>query len=216
MSKLTVYDMQGASIGEMEIADAGIVLDRGTQAVKEVVTAYRNALRAGTASTLSKGEVAGSNKKPWAQKGTGQAQVGFRQSPVWRGGGVAFGPKPRSYESKVNRKVARLAFRRVLSEKISTGSIKVVESLDLKSPKTGAMAGLIKALGVSRPVLVVADQVGGNLGLACRNIPLLELAGAGEVNVYQLLRYPVVVATRAAMAKLEARLAEGKAVEKVA
>lgn len=104
MSKLTVYDMKGASTGEFDLPEAVLCLDRGEQAVHDAVTATRAAGRAGTASTLHKGEVAGSNKKPWRQKGTGRARAGLRQSPVWRGGGAAFGPKPRDYDKKVNRK----------------------------------------------------------------------------------------------------------------
>jgi len=214
MSTLKIYDINGASVGEMEVAASGIVLDRGSQAVKDAVTAHRNALRAGAASTLSKGEVAGSNRKPWRQKGTGQARAGYRQSPVWRGGGVAFGPKPRSYGLKVNRKVAKLAFQRALSEKLNGGALKVVDSLDLQAPKTKAMAGVLKALGVRAPALIVTDSVSPALGLACRNIRGVELAESGEVNVYQLLRYPTVVATRAAMEALSARMAAGPAAGK--
>ena len=116
MSKINVYNAKGEATGEVEIADERLVLDRGGQAVKDVVTATLNARRAGTASTLGKGEVAGSNRKPWRQKGTGRARAGLRQSPVWRGGGVAMGPKPRDYGVKVNRKVAQLAFRHALSD----------------------------------------------------------------------------------------------------
>jgi large subunit ribosomal protein L4 len=214
MSTLKIYDMKGASVGEMEVAGSCMVLDRGDQAVKDAVTAYRNSLRAGTASTLSKGEVAGSNRKPWRQKGTGQARAGFRQSPIWRGGGVAFGPKPRSFAQKVNRKVARLAFQRALSDRLNDGAVKVVDSLDLQAPRTKEMTGVLKALGVRTPALIVTDEVSPALGLACRNIRGLELVKSGEVNVYQLLRYPTVLATRAAMEALNARMAAGSAAEK--
>ena len=98
-----------------------LVTDKGEQAVKDAVTAIRNSMRAGTACTKGKGEVAGSNKKPWKQKGTGNARAGFRQSPVWRGGGVAHGPKPRSFEQKLNKKVWTLAFKRALSDKLVAG-----------------------------------------------------------------------------------------------
>jgi large subunit ribosomal protein L4 len=115
MSKLTIYNMQGAAVGDMDV-DAGLlVLKKGTQAVHDVIVNGLARGRAGTASTLAKGEVAGSNKKPWRQKGTGRARAGYRQSPVWRGGGVAFGPHPRRYGGKVNRKVAKLAFQRAFS-----------------------------------------------------------------------------------------------------
>jgi len=209
MSKLAVCDMKGTAVGEFEIADERLVLRKGEQAVKDVVTAYRNAIRAGTASTLGKGDVAGSNKKPWRQKGTGQARSGYRQSPIWRGGGVAFGPKPRSYAQKINRKVARLAFQRALSQKISDGQVRVLESLDIPEPKTKVVTGLLKAMGVTGSVLVVVDAVSPEIALACRNLPRLSLATASEVNVYELLQHSTVVATRQAMKDLEARLGGG-------
>ena len=106
MSTIKLFTPAGEPAGDMTVDDVRLVLDKGGQAVKDTVVATMNARRAGTASTLSKGEVAGSNKKPWRQKGTGRARAGLRQSPVWRGGGVAFGPHPRSYEMKLNRKVA--------------------------------------------------------------------------------------------------------------
>ena len=108
MSAIKLFKSTGEPGGDVALDDALLVLDRGAQAVKDVVVATRNARRAGTASTLSKGEVAGSNKKPWKQKGTGRARAGLRQSPVWRGGAVAFGPRPRSFASKINRKVMQL------------------------------------------------------------------------------------------------------------
>lgn len=215
MSKMNIYDKKGTVVGEMDFPSEKLVLDKGGQAVKDAVTAYRNALRSGNASTLSKGEVAGSNRKPWRQKGTGQARAGFRQSPVWRGGGVAFGPKPRSYELKVNRKVAKLAFKRALSEKINSGSIKIINELDIAEPKTKAVAAILKALGIKKPVLVVVDNVTPSIGLACRNIARAELAEAREVNVYQLLRYSEIVATRAAVEELCKRLDGSSGSEKI-
>ena len=116
MSKIKSFNDKGEAAAEVDFADELLVLDKGDQAVKDVVVATLAARRAGTASTLGKGEVAGSNKKPWKQKGTANARAGFRRSPVWRGGGVAMGPKPRCYCTKINKKVADLAFRHALSE----------------------------------------------------------------------------------------------------
>ena len=129
MSKIKSFNDKGEAAAEVDFADELLVLDKGDQAVKDVVVATLAARRAGTASTLGKGEVAGSNKKPWKQKGTGNARAGFRRSPVWRGGGVAMGPKPRCYCKKVNRKVVDLAFRHAVSEHIKDGKVVVVESL---------------------------------------------------------------------------------------
>lgn len=206
MSKLTVYDMKGASTGEFDLPEAVLCLDRGEQAVHDAVTATRAAGRAGTASTLHKGEVAGSNKKPWRQKGTGRARAGLRQSPVWRGGGAAFGPKPRDYDKKVNRKVARLALRRAFSEKVAAGQIKVVEAFAVEVAKTRAFAAVLKALGVSAPALVVVGDAGQNILLASRNLARVEVVRGRDVNVYQLLRYPSVLVDRGGMAQIMERM----------
>jgi large subunit ribosomal protein L4 len=206
MSKLQVYNMSGAAEGEMELPDDLLELKKGSQAVHDVVVAMLAGRRSGNASTLTKGEVAGSNKKPWRQKGTGRARAGLRQSPVWRGGGVAFGPHPRSYEQKVNRKVARLAFRRAFSEKVAGNQVRVIEELVVAEPKTKVFRALMKALNVDRPTLFVVDKVERNAVLACRNIPGVEMVAAADVNTYQLLRHPVVVVTKAGLDRIRTRL----------
>jgi large subunit ribosomal protein L4 len=206
MSTLKVYDKTGAAIGDCEIADGLMVLDRGEQAVRDSVVAYLAGLRAGTASTLSKGEVAGSNKKPWRQKGTGRARAGYRQSPIWRGGGVAFGPHPRSFVQKLNKKVGRLAFQRAFSEKVAAGEVKVVDTLGLPEAKTRAFAALMKALGVTAPALFVVDKADRNVALAARNMEDVEVVRGSDVNVYQVLRYPTLVVSQAGMEQVKARL----------
>ncbi|MBN1676494.1 MAG: 50S ribosomal protein L4 [Kiritimatiellae bacterium] len=206
MSSLSVCDRNGTPAGSFEIADELLVLGKGAQAVCEAVTAHRAAKRAGTASTLSKGQVSGSNRKPWRQKGTGRARAGYRQSPVWRGGGVAFGPHPRDYTQKLPRKVARLAFGRALSEKIAAGAITVVEQLEMPEPKTKAFVALMSALKIESPALFLVEQLDRNLTLASRNVPGVEVIAARAVDTYQLLRYPRVVASRPAMGVLKARL----------
>lgn len=210
MSTIKVFNPAGESAGEMAFADERLVLDKGEQAVKDTVVAIQNAKRAGTASTLSKGEVAGSNKKPWRQKGTGRARAGFRQSPVWRGGGVAFGPKPRDFSQKINRKVRQLAFTRALSEKIAGGQVAVIEKFDFAEPKTKPMAALLKKLGMERSALVVVDTLDENVNviLSARNLPKVEVVSAAEVDVYSLLYYRLVVATKAGFEALTARMRE--------
>jgi large subunit ribosomal protein L4 len=210
MSTLKIFNAAGEPAGEERFADALLVMDKGDQAVKDMVTAIRNARRAPVAATLRKGEVAGSNKKPWKQKGSGRARAGLRQSPVWRGGGVAFGPHPRDFGGKVNRKVAQLAFRRALSARIAEGRVMVIEGLDGLEPKTRPMAALLAKLGVARSCLIVTDRVNDALVRATRNLPKVEVAAAGDVDVYSLLRYRTIVATRAGMAALTVRLS-GKA-----
>jgi large subunit ribosomal protein L4 len=206
MSKLPVKNIQGESVGEFEVADALLVYDKGQQAVYESVVAHRTRQRAGTASTLGKGEVAGSGAKPWKQKGTGRARAGYQQSPVWRGGAVAFGPKPRTFDKKENKKTARLAFRRALSEKISGGRMTVVESLDLADAKTRSVAALLKNLAIDRKVLLVTDVPGEALVRAARNMPDVAVISANQVSTYELLRYPSIVVSRKGMDVLAQRL----------
>ena len=159
---------------DINVDQSQLVLDKGAQAVKDAVTAIRNAMRAGTACTKGKGEVAGSNKKPWKQKGTGNARAGFRQSPVWRGGGVAHGPKPRSFEQKINKKVMQLAFARALSDKIVAGDVIVVDEFKFEAPKTKLMAAFLKTLGVDRTAVVVQKDVDDTTLLVTSNLPRLR------------------------------------------
>ncbi|HRR33795.1 MAG TPA: 50S ribosomal protein L4 [Kiritimatiellia bacterium] len=206
MSTIKVFNPAGEPAGELTFADERLVLDKGEQAVKDVVVAIQNAFRAGTASTLSKGEVAGSNKKPWRQKGTGRARAGYRQSPVWRGGGVAFGPKPRDFSQKINRKVQQLAFTRALSEKIANGQTVVIDTIDLAEPKTKLLTALLKRLGVERSALIVLDQHEEKVMLAARNLEKVEVVSAAEVDVHSLLFYRTLVATKAGFEALTARM----------
>jgi large subunit ribosomal protein L4 len=207
MSKINLFNAKGEAAGAVEFADGLLLLDRGDQAVKDVVVAIRNARRAGTASTLAKGEVAGSNKKPWKQKGTGRARAGLRQSPVWRGGGVAMGPKPRGYGVKINRKVAQLAFRRALSGHINEQKVVVIEAFDVPNGKTKQMAALLQKLGAGEGrVLLVTTRRIIEVERSARNLPQVEVATADNVDVYSLLASRLVVATREALDVLAARM----------
>ena len=206
MSKVPIFDLHGGSLGEYEVADELLVLKRGKQAVQDVLVAYRAGLRSGTASTLNKGMVAGSNKKPWQQKGLGRARAGYRQSPVWRGGGVVFGPHPRSYAKKVTKAVAVLAFARVMSEKINDGTLRVLNELVLQDGKTREIAALMKALKIKGRALMIVEKSDEKLKRAARNVSNTDVCLAGNVNVYQLMRSPVLLATNAAMAILVNRL----------
>lgn len=215
MATIKMYGRDGRDSGEVEVADDMLILDRGEQAVRDAVVARNASLRAGTASTLRKGEVAGSNKKPWKQKGTGRARAGYRQSPVWRGGGVAFGPHPRDFSIKVNKKVVRLAFRRALSERIAAGAVKLVEDLSLAAPKTKELRGVLEALGAPS-ALIVVPAWDDNLLLSARNLQGVEVTTARNCSVYQVLRYPAIVMTRAAWEELKPRFSGENTEETVA
>ena len=193
---------------EVAFDESQLTLDKGEQAVKDAVTAIRNALRAGTACTKGKGEVAGSNKKPWKQKGTGNARAGFRQSPVWRGGGVAHGPKPRSYEQKINKKVMKLAFARAFSDKLKAGEVIVVDEFKFEAPKTKLMAAFLKTLGVERTACIVQKDVDDTVLLVTSNLPRVDYSTAQALDVYSVLANRQLVCDKAGFDALMARIAK--------
>jgi len=171
MSKVSVYKMSGEAGGEQEIADGLLERKRGEQAVHDVVTAYRAGIRAGTASTKTRADVRGGGAKPFRQKGTGRARRGSSRSPILRGGGLVFGPHPRDYSKKVNKKVTALAFRRALSEKLAAGAVVVAEGLGEIEPRTKALTPLLKQVADGRAALLVTGEASANLALAARNRP---------------------------------------------
>jgi large subunit ribosomal protein L4 len=153
--KLTVKDLNGAQKGELEVKFELVEGGRGTQAVHDTVVAYQAAQRMGTACTKTVGEVSGSNKKPWRQKGTGRARAGSHQSPLWVGGGVVFGPRPRDFSKKVNGKTKQLALRKALTERLKSGDVQVVADFKLDSPKTKGFTAILSKLDVKGTALVV-------------------------------------------------------------
>lgn len=206
--KYSVRNIQGQIQGELEVRFPVVENQRGTQAVHDVVTAYRAAQRMGTACTKTMGEVAGTGKKPWRQKGTGRARAGSFQSPLWRGGGVVFGPKPRDFSKKVSKRTRHLALRKALSERLKAGDVIVLDDFKLASPKTKEFVGVLAALQVGGSALVVASALDPNLRLASRNVPQVELTTSEQLNTYQVLRYDKLLFTRSAFEQVEQRLAE--------
>lgn len=206
MSKLPVKDMNGAQQGEYDLPEELLVFDKGGQAVHDVVVAHRAKMRAGSASTKTRGEVRGSGAKPWRQKGLGRARSGTRQSPIWVGGGVAFGPKPRSYEKKVSKKAAKLAFRRALSEKIASGKVELLDELKIEEPRTKLFAGIMDKIGTPGLTLVLVEDFDSNLKLASRNMDRVEVKRVEQVSTYDLLRYAKIVIVKGGMKSLERRM----------
>ncbi len=204
--KLSVKNSQGQATGELEVKFALVENGKGTQAVHDTVVAFRAAQRSGTACTKTVGEVSGSNKKPWRQKGTGRARAGSHQSPLWPGGGVVFGPRPRDFGKKVNARTRQLALRKALSERLKAGDVVVVDDLKLGSPKTREFLGLINALELDGTTLVVSAGVDKNVQLASRNIPFVTLTTSESLNTYDVLRPSKLLFTRSAFEKIEARL----------
>ena len=204
--KLTIKDTKGKSQGELEVKFPLIEDGKGTQAVHDAVVAYQAAQRMGTACTKNVGDVAGTNKKPWRQKGTGRARAGSFQSPLWRGGGVVFGPKPRDYTKKISRKTRQLALRKAMSERLRAGDVMLVDELKLGSPKTKELLGLLSALELKGTALIIAPAMDKNLMLASRNMPAVALTTSDSLNTYDVLRPDKLVFTKNAFEQLEARL----------
>jgi large subunit ribosomal protein L4 len=204
--KIAIKNLEGKSQGELEVKFAMIEDGRGTQAVHDVVVALRAAKRSGTACTKNVGEVSGSNKKPWRQKGTGRARAGSHQSPLWVGGGVVFGPKPRDFSKKVSKKTKQLALRKALSERIKAGDVVVVDDIKLGTPKTKDFIGIIAKLELKGSMLVVSTGVDKNLTLASRNIPNVLLATSDSLNTYDILRPAKLLFTKSAFEQVESRL----------
>jgi large subunit ribosomal protein L4 len=205
--KLTVKSISGQPVGELDVKFELVTDGRGTQAVHDVVVAYQAAQRRGTACTKTMGEVAGTGKKPWRQKGTGRARAGSFQSPLWRGGGVVFGPKPRDFSKKVNRKTRQLALRKALSERLKAGDVTLVDTLALAAPKTKEFLKALQALKLDGTTVVVVDEPDRNLTLASRNVPGVTLVTAASLNTYELLLPKNLVFTRSGFEKFEQRLA---------
>jgi large subunit ribosomal protein L4 len=204
--KLAIKDLNGNQQGELEVGFALVEGGRGTQAVHDSIVAYLANQRMGTACTKNAGEVTGTNKKPWRQKGTGRARAGSFQSPLWRGGGVVFGPKPRDFRLKVNQKTKQLALRKALTERLKAGDVLVVNDLKVSSHKTKGLVALLAKLELKGTALLVDAVVEKNLLIASRNLPMVEVTSADLLNTYQVLRPAKLVFTKDAFAKLEARL----------
>ncbi len=205
--KISIKNLSGQAAGELEVKFALIENGRGTQAVHDTVTAYRAAQRSGTAKAKNAGEVAGTNKKPWKQKGTGRARAGSFQSPIWVGGGVTFGPRPRDFSKKISKSTKALALRKALTERLKTGDVIVVDDLKLASAKTKDFVNVIKALELTGTTLIVSGgEENANLTRASRNVCGVTLTTGDSLNTYDVLRPDKLLFSRSAFEKVEARL----------
>jgi large subunit ribosomal protein L4 len=199
----TVLTIDAAKEAKIDVIENG----RGTQALHDVVVALRANRRSGTANSRTKAEVAYSGKKPWRQKGTGRARAGYTSSPIWSGGGVVFGPKPRDYSKKIPKNVKRLALLKALSSRILAGDVLVAGEIKITAPKTREFVAFLKSQTDARKVLVISTQFDEATYKAARNIGPVLLNTASEVNTEQLLAFQKIILTNAALAKLAERLA---------
>jgi large subunit ribosomal protein L4 len=190
---------------ELQVSDAAFGQKFNEALVHQIIVAYRNAGRSGTKAQLTKAEVRGGGKKPWAQKGTGQARAGSSRSPIWVGGGRAFAAKPRSFEQKVNRKMYRGAITSLLSELARTDRLVVANDIPLEAPKTKLLANQLKQWELSN-VLIVVEALDEKLFLAARNLPHVEVIEVSRLNPLSLASYDKVLATVGAVKLIEERL----------
>ncbi|PDO11310.1 MAG: 50S ribosomal protein L4 [Candidatus Reconcilbacillus cellulovorans] len=203
MPKVAVYNMNGEQVGEIELSDAVFGIEPHVHAMHEVVLMQQASMRAGTHKTKTRGEVSGGGRKPWPQKGTGRARQGSIRAPQWKGGGVVFGPVPRSYAYKLPKKVRRLAMRSALSSKVRDNELIVLDELRFERPKTKAFVGMLKRLNVDRKALVVSGDFDENAALSARNIPGVKFIAADGINVLDVLRHDKLILTKDAVAKVE-------------
>src|SRR3954465_3295500 len=191
--------------GELQVSDAAFGQQFNETLVHQVVTAYRNAGRAGTKAQKSRAEVRGGGRKPWSQKGTGQARAGSTRSPIWVGGGRAFAAKPRSFEQKVNKKMYRGALQSMLSELVRQDRLVVTNTFTVDAPKTKLVAEQLKQLKLER-VLILVEAIDEKLFLAARNLPHVEVLTVAHLNPLSLASYDKVLVTAGAVKLIEERL----------
>ncbi len=205
MATVTVFDQSKKEVGSLELSPEIFEVEVRPEIMHLVVRAQLAAKRVGTHSTKTRAFVSGGGKKPWKQKGTGHARAGSNRSPIWRGGAVIFGPSPRSYEFKVNRKIRRLALKMALSSRFSEDNLMVLKGIDLPDFKTKHFAEVAKTLGLEK-ALIVFTEVDNNLLLSARNLPGIKLLPADKLNAYDVLLYPKLVMLESAAVSVQERL----------
>lgn len=203
MPKVSVYNVSGSAVGEIELSDLIFGVNPNASVMHSAVVLQQASVRQGTHKTKGRSEVRGGGRKPWKQKGTGRARQGSIRSPQWKGGGVVFGPTPRSYGFKLPRKVRRLAIKSALSSKVIASDIIVLDQLSLASPKTKEFQGILNNLKVGRKALVVTADYENNVALSARNIPGVKFVTANGINVLDVLVHDKLIITKDAVAKVE-------------
>lgn len=205
MAKLPVFNLENTAVSEIELSDQVAETPYKAHLIKESVVHYLASQRQGTHAVKNRSQVSGSTKKPWKQKGTGRARAGSTKSPIWRQGGVVFGPHPRDHSISINKKVRKQALRCALAEKIRNAQVVILDHLQLESHKTKAFQSTLSQLECPH-VLIVVDELPRNLELAARNLPNVQIINYRSLNVYKLLRYKKVIFVKEALTAVEQRL----------
>ena len=205
--EVPVYNSAGEVVGKTELNESIFGQPFNEGLVHQAIVRYLANQRIGTANTLRRGEVSGGGKKPWRQKGTGRARQGSTRAPHWRGGGVVFGPHPRDYRQDMPTKMRRLALRCALSQRARENGIRVLETLSMEQPRTKNVASLLQAQGITQGALLVTPELDRNVYLSARNLPDAAATFVDQLNIYEVVRHPVIVLPIEAVRRLEQRLA---------
>ena len=203
MPEIKVLNMAGEAVGTMNLSDAIFAADINGAVLHAAVKRYLGNQRQGTQSTLTRTEVSGGGKKPWRQKGTGRARQGSTRSPQWTHGGIALGPKPRLYKTKMNKKVARIAMFSALSSKVAAGEMVVIDKIETAEYKTKTMVKMLAAVGTAKKVLVVLPEKDEKVLGSLANIPNVKVALYNTLNVYDILNCDSFIVAKAAVEKIE-------------
>ncbi|WP_260288193.1 50S ribosomal protein L4 [Peribacillus aracenensis] len=207
MPKVTLFNQTGSQVGDIELNESIFGIEPNNHVLFEAIIMQRASLRQGTHKVKNRSEVAGGGRKPWKQKGTGRARQGSIRSPQWRGGGIVFGPTPRSYSYKLPKKVRRLAIKSALSAKALEENILVLESLSFEAPKTKEFVAVLKNLSVDTKTLVVTEGLDEKVALSARNIPGVTVVEADGLNVLDVVSHNKLILTKSAVEKVEEVLA---------
>ena len=207
MPNVALYNMAGEQVGDIALNDAIFAAEINETVVHQVVVNYLANQRQGTQSTKTRSEVSGGGIKPWRQKGTGRARQGSIRAPQWKGGGVALGPKPRSYKYTLNKKVKRLAMKSVLTSKVADSAIYVIDNLAVDAYSTKAMKAMLDALKIEGKALIVTPEKNELIYRSARNIAGVTVSMVGTLNVYEVLNHGALVISKEAVAKIEEVLA---------
>lgn len=213
MPVVEVRNLKNEVVGELTLSDAVFGVPLNKALIWEAVKAFEANQRAGTVATKTRGDVSGSGRKLWKQKGTGRARIASIRSPLWRGGGNVHGPQPRDWSVRFPKKMRRGALRSALSERIREGNLIVVENLDLGSPKTREFAGVLKNLGIGGRALIVESAENQNLSLSSRNVPLITTTNHFGINIHDVLKNEKLIFSRDAIEQAEAMLSASKKAE---
>jgi large subunit ribosomal protein L4 len=208
MPVVKVKNLNNEEVGELELSDKVFGVPLNKPLIYSAVKSYLANQRAGTSATKTRGDVSGSGRKLWKQKGTGRARIASLRSPLWKGGGNVHGPQPRDWSYRIPKKMRRGAIRSVLSERLREGGLVVIENFDLGSPKTKEFAATLARLGFERKTLIVASIDNTNLTLSSRNLQNVTCVSPGGVNVYDLLTHEQLALTRDAAVELEKQLSK--------